>query len=251
MPPREPFPDDEALHAELMEQFSAGLEVCFVARVQGYRADSQTFDAVPIVRSRTPEPDGTYSFEALPVIPSVAMLLERSRDAFLSFPVRDGDTMLCVVLDADHTAWRRGQGDDVVSPRDLRLHHITNAVAVRHFPRYSAALREASVRAADVGADSGIVMGFDAPDGTRLLMKPNGVVDVVHGTAPVLRIEAGTPAGPPEALALAAATDAIVSSLKSLIAGWTPVPNDGGASLKALIAGWSPASVAATKVKGV
>ena len=51
-------------------------------------------------------------------------------------------------------------------------------------------------------------------------------------------------------VALAPLVDAIVSSLKSAVAGWTPVPNDGGASLKAVIAAWSPSSTAATHVKG-
>lgn len=249
MPPREPFPDDEALHAELMEQFSIGLEFCFVARVQGYNAESQTFDAIPLVRARIPQADGTYEYEALPVVPSVAMLHQRSRDAFLSLPVRDGDTVLCVVLDADHSAWRRGPSDDVVSPRDLRLHHITNAVAVCHFPRYSRALREASVRAADVDGDSGIVMGYDAADGTRLLMKPDNAVEVVHGTASVFRIEPGAPPASPDFVALAAKVNQAFADLRAAFDAWTVAPNDGGAALKTALTSWTPASVAGAKVK--
>lgn len=56
-------------------------------------------------------------------------------------------------------------------------------------------------------------------------------------------------------VALANLVDAQLAALKSAIAGWTPVPNDGGAALKAALTAlftgppvW-PASTAATKVK--
>lgn len=259
MAERPAYPTAADNRAAWRELHDLELECSFVGRVQNWNAATQTCEIIPLIKSQIPQPDGTYLFEELPVIPSVAVLQMRSRGAFLSLPVQDGDTLLCLALDSDHTAWRRGDSDEVVAPRDLRRHHIAHAVALCGFYRYNQGLRRASVEAANATVSAtdtpGIVLGYDAADGTRLLMKPDGSVDITRGSTVVVRVDTagmvhlGGAAG--QFVALAPATDAIVSSLKSLIAGWTPVPNDGGASLKALIASWSPASTAATKVKGV
>lgn len=250
---RSPYPTQREVVEAMLEQFAIDLSKAFAGVVQGLSADRQTCDIVPLIQQPIPRPDGGFDLENPPVIPSCAILRQRSRGAFLTFPIEDGDTVLCVALDDDHSAWRRGSANAPAAPRDLRRHHPAHAVVVGGFYRFDEGLREASVKAARAPVDGvnkdGIVLGYDAADGTRLLMKPDGVLDVVHGTAAVLRVEAGAPAGPPQAVALAAATDAIVSSLKSLIAGWTPTGTGDGAALKALIATWSPGTTAAAKVK--
>ena len=248
---RMPFPTNADVIRSLIEQHAEGVYTAFPARLQGWSSETQTADCVPLIQHAYDDPEGSGRrlFEDLPVIPSVAVIQMRSRGAFLSLPIADGDTVLCLVATQDIGTWRRSTDANVVTPRDTRRNHIGSAVALAGFYRHGEHLREASVRAADVDDDSGIVLGYDAADGTRLLMKPDGVLDVVHGTAAVLRVEAGAPAGPPQAVALAAATDAIVSSLKSLIAGWTPTGTGDGAALKALIATWSPGTTAAAKVK--
>ena len=185
-------PEAEDNRMAWREQHDLELNNSFPGLVQNWDAATQTCDVVPLVQQQVPQADGTYLFESIPVVPSVAVLQPRTRGAFLSLPVADGDTVLCVVLDGDASAWRRGANNSVVAPRDLRRHHIAHAVAVAGFYRYGEALRAASVGAANATAGgvtaSGIVLGFDAPGGSRLLMKPDGAVEVTQGSGTVIRV---------------------------------------------------------------
>ncbi len=259
MAERSPFPTAEELHEAQMEEFKLCLHFAGVGRIQSYDPVHQVADVVPQVRHPWPQPDGTYVFEDLPVLPSVPVVFPRMGKWFLAFSVEAGDAVQLIYDSAAPGAWRR-QADsgatgldrvrELKNPATLQRHHLSNAVAIPGIDTYARALRHAPPFAPPTHPQACLTFGLDTDDGTRVSIYGNGAMEVTHGNDVVFRIEPGAPSAPAAALAKAAETDAIVSSLKSLIAGWTPTGTGDGASLKALIAGWSPATVATTKVKG-
>lgn len=264
MAERFPFPTEEELHEARMEELKLSIHVAGVGRIQTYDPVHQVADIVPMVRHPVPQSDGTYEFEDLPVLPSVPVLFPRMGKWFLAFSVEPGDAVQILYDSASPGTWRR-QADDgaegldrlreIRPPTTLQRHSLSHAVAIAGIDTYRKALTHAPPVAQNASdPESCLTLGHDADDGTRVSIYGDGVVKITRGADVVLQVDAdgsvnvGGPAG--ALLAKAAETDAIVSSLKSLIAGWTPVPNDGGASLKTRIASWSPASTATTKAKG-
>lgn len=76
--------------------------------------------------------------------------------------------------------------------------------------------------------------------GAKVTFYANGNIELVPGAGGVIKIGSASATLPP---ALAAE----LADLKSRIAAWAPVPNDGGASLKAVFSAWPVPG--ATKVK--
>jgi hypothetical protein len=250
---RPDYPSDEDNRQAHREQHDLETWHAFPGRIQSYDPATQTATIVPLLRVQVPHPSGEYTYEEAPPVPHVAIIQPRVRGWFFSLPVQDGDTVMCVCADGDVGTWRRGSGD-VTSPRDLRRHHLAHAVAFVGLYTFNQPLAHVPPSLADAGPElPAMVFGSDADDGTRVAFKVNGAVEITRGTDVVLRIDPdrtvhlGSNVG--SFVALAPLVDAIVSSLKSAVAAWTPVPGDGGASLKTVIAAWSPSSTAATKAK--
>lgn len=249
---RPDYPSDEDNRQAHREQHDLETWHAFPGRIQNYDPATQTATIVPLLRVQVPHPSGEYTYEEAPAIPHVAIIQPRVRGWFFALPVQDGDTVMCVCCDGDVGTWRRG-GGDVTSPRDLRRHHPAHAVAFVGLYTFNQPLTH--TEAAGAGASRGLVIGSDATDGTRMLFRTDGALEVTRGADVVLRVDPGGivhlggSAG--SFVALAPLVDAIVSSLKAAIAAWSPTGTGDGASLKTVIAAWSPASTAATKVKGV
>lgn len=259
-----PFPTDEELHDMLMEELRRSIHVAMPGRIQSYDPVHQVAEIVVGVRDSYPDPegDGEYIHCDYPVLTAVPILFPRMGRTFLSFPVEEGDAVQILFNSSAIGIWRRSTVIDNVEGiqralrgvhlvGDVARHNLSHAVAILGLETYGRALNHTGAANATVDAldKPGIVLGYDAPTGTRLLMKPDAAVEIAHGANPVVRVEPGTPAGAPEPVALAALADAIVSSLKNHVAAWTPVPNDGGASLKAHMTSWNPASTAAAFLK--
>jgi len=253
MSERPDYPTNADILAATLELHDLDVWTAFPGRIQNYDPATQTADIIPLLRTQIPMPDGSYTYEDPPPVPHVAIIQPRTRGWFFALPVQDGDTVLCVVLDGDVGTWRRGSGD-LTTPRDLRRHHMAHTVALVGLYTYHQPLAHYPPEVARAApADAAVLFGSDANDGTRVMISHNGAVEITRGAAVVLRIDPdgtvhlGSNAG--SFVALAPLVDAIVSSLKSAVAAWTPVPGDGGASLKTVIAAWSPSSTAATKAK--
>lgn len=191
MAERPMYPTEADVREAWREVHDLELNNSFPGLVQNWDEASQTCSIVPLVQQQIPRADGRYDMESLPVLPHVAVLQPRTRTTFLKLPVQDGDTVLCVVLDGDATGWRRGTDNSVVAPRDLRRHHIANAVAVAGFYRFNEPIRHWTAPDAPVDGrrTPGIALGYDADGGTRLLMKPDGSVEITQGAAVSVRID--------------------------------------------------------------
>lgn len=244
---RMPYPTETALALARQEQHDLEQYTGCPGRVQSYDAATQTADVVPLVRHPVPQPDGSYTMEDLPVVPSVPVVMLRSGRMFVAPPLAAGDTVQLLVNTSAIGHWRAGTGD-VTDPGDLRRQHLAHAVAIPGLYVRSKALAHAST--------TDLVMGDD--QGTRVAIKPDGTVTVTTGAGVALQVDPngtvhlGGSAG--EFVAMAALVTAQLDALKSAIAGAAVVPMDGGAAFKAAmlasLSSW-PASVAATKTKAV
>ncbi len=237
----------EAMIEQRLETWFCALQ----GRIQSYNPATQRADVVVGVRNPYVDPEGSGHLlrEYFPVIPNVQVLFPRMGPWFLAFSVQPGDPVQLLFNTLSHEDWAASDGR-VVDVNDTRRQHLSHAVALVGVSLNQNALTHAPPDVPNADAAAGcMTLGHDSAEGTRVSIYRGGRVEVTHGADPVVKIEAGTPSGAPEPVALASLVDGIVSSLKQHIANWTPVPNDGGASLKAHIATWNPASTAATFLK--
>lgn len=199
--------------------------------------------------------------EALPVLPSVPVLFPRVGEWFLSLPIAEGTYGLVIVCAPAIGHWRVGNGD-VTDPGDLRRHHMAHAVflPVGMTPRSEALERTgAAGTALSTGAPTGMVIGSDAADGPRILIRANGAVEIETGGATAVKVAAdgvvhlGAAAGA-SFVALATAVDARLTALQAAFdahvhataALGPPVPPT---PVPGVIPVGSLATVAATKAK--
>jgi len=186
---RPAFPTDEDIADAREERLRLDMETAFPARVQSYDPDPQVADLVPLVRRQVPQPDGSHTTEALPVLPSVPVCFPRVGTWFLSFPIAPGDTGLVVVCSGDIGPWRVGDGD-VTDPGDLRRHHLSHAVFLPSglVPR-SRKLARTGAAGTSGSTPTGLVLGSDNASGPRLLLRADGSIAITQGAATVLEID--------------------------------------------------------------
>lgn len=217
-----------------------------VARVHAVRGDG-TLDLEAVVKHAVEQPDGSTTYEDLPILPSVPWGVPRSGDWFVSLPVAVGDPVLVLLFDASHEHWRAGDGAPQY-PGDLRrfTHGSCVAVPANYYPR-ARSLAHASA--------TDLVLGDDGDDGTRLTIKPDGTLTITRGDTVVLQVDPdrtvhiGGNAGT-NLVALANLVNTRIGAIVSWLNAHThPVSGPvAGVSTPALAA---QASVAATKTKAL
>lgn len=256
---RSTWPSEQEVYEARRELHDLELNVAFVGRVQNYDPASQTATIIPIIREQIPREDGLYDQEELPPVPHVAILQPRTRGWGLSIPVQDGDTVLCVCLDGDATAWRRGRtSEGTHEVRDLRRHHLAHAVAIAGFYRYNEPLRNMKHLVPSDSEEARLVIGSDADEGARISIFGDGSVEIAKGSNVRLRIDAdGTVhlAGAPAAtklLALAELVDARLNTLREAYNTHThPTAPAGPVSPPSTPLATPLATTSATKTRGV
>ena len=184
---RLPYPSESDIADAREDALRLDLETAFPARVQAYDGSAQTADLVPLVRRQVPQPDGSHAMEELPVLPCVPVLFPRMGSAFVSLPVAVGDTGLVVVCSGAIGHWRAGDGD-VSDPGDLRRHHPSHAV----FLPLGLTPRARALTQTGAAGAGGMVAGFDSADGSRILLRADGTVEILAGGRVSIRSSAST-----------------------------------------------------------
>lgn len=182
MTTRSDNPDWYEVVQALLEDHSLELHTAFPARVQRYYPAEQTADLVPLIRHPVPQPDGSVTYEDLPVLPRVPVLFQRTARFFVALPLSPGDTMLVVCQEAAAGHWEAGAGD-AQYPGDLRRHHLAHAVALLGYTPVAKALTHAP---ADMG---GLTFGDDEDEGTRVVILPDGTLTVTRGSTVVVQVD--------------------------------------------------------------
>jgi hypothetical protein len=176
-PDRPELPDVVRAWIELHDQ---DMHTCLIARVQSYDAAKQTADLVPVVQHAVEQPDGSATYEPLPVLPAVPVAQPRNGPWFIALPITPGTYCVVHVLDASTEHWRAGDAAEQV-PGDLRRRTLGSCVAypVNFYPR-----SDALAHAQGEGGD--LVIGHD--DGTRIRIKPSGEITFTQGDTVVFQV---------------------------------------------------------------
>lgn len=199
MTERFPFPTPEELHEAQMEELKLSLHFAGVGRIQRYDPVHQVADVVPQVRHPVPQPDGTYVFEDLPVLPDVPVIFPRMGKWFLAFSVEAGDAVQLLYDSAAPGAWRRqpdsgATGLDRVrelkNPATLQRHHLSNAVAIPGIDTYARALTHAPPYREPTSALACLTLGSDLDAGTRLSIYGDGSMKITKGSTVVIQLDA-------------------------------------------------------------
>lgn len=251
MSERPDYPTNADILAATLELHDLDVWTAFPGRIQNYDPERQTADIVPLLRTQIPMPDGSYTYEDPPMVPSVAIIQPRTRGWFFSLPVQDGDTVLCVVCDGDVGTWRRGSGD-LTTPRDLRRHHMAHAVAFVGLYTWGQPLAYKPPRVDPEHiepTDAAMLFGSDAADGTRVAINHDGAVVITRGSDVAFRIDAdGTVHAGGAGGEFATRADRADSQLAALRAAVNTLASAIGAPPPFTVV---PPSVAMTKAKGV
>lgn len=189
-----------AVHQGLMDVHTA-----LPGRVERYDPDKQKADVKPLLMRTVIHDDGTELSEALPVIPDVPVMFPRGGGFFISFPVEQGDFVLLVFCERSIDKYLAGYGTDT-DPVDLRMHDLSDAVAIPAFYPFAKAISDAS------GTD--LVLGQDNA-GAQIAIKTGGKVEISYDGGSLLVLE-GKDAGAKLTLGDGAKHVAIAEALQSL-----------------------------------
>lgn len=105
-----------------------GLHTSMPGEVQSYDASTQTADILPQLKRQTPDGEGGFTAEDLPVLPGVPVCFPRGGGCFMSFPLQKGDFVLVVFAERAIGNWR--QKGEASNPGDLRMHTLAGAQAI-------------------------------------------------------------------------------------------------------------------------
>ncbi|MBA3841171.1 MAG: hypothetical protein H0X39_00870 [Actinobacteria bacterium] len=106
----------------------SNLRVALPGRVETYDAATQSCSVQLLVHDGVNDETGTRQPEKLPVITSVPVVFPGGGGGRLTFPIKAGDTVLCVFASSSIDRWLALGGE--VDPVDDRRHHISDAIAI-------------------------------------------------------------------------------------------------------------------------
>lgn len=206
------------------------LHVATVGRIERYDAGQQVADVQPLLKRRVVYDSGEEGpAETLPVLPGVPVLFARSASFFMSLPLKRGDHVMLVFLDASTDRFLAGQPGAVTDPGDFRAHDMSDAVALAGLWPSSRALRQADPDNMVMGADDG---------GAQIHVTPDGKVEIKLGGGAA-----------PNSAALAEKLEALWGQLKSAFDTHTHATGTGPSGPPVSPApGWD-SSIASDKLK--
>lgn len=158
------------------------LHVATVGRIERYDAGQQVADIQPLLKRRVVYDSGEEGpAETLPVLPGVPVLFARSASFFLSLPLKRGDHVMLVFMDASTDRFLAGQPGAVTDPGDFRTHDMSDAVALAGLWPSSRALGQVDPDNMVMGADDG---------GAQIHIRPDGTVEIKLGGAAAVNFSA-------------------------------------------------------------
>jgi hypothetical protein len=172
-------PTDAEIIFEAIDSRLLDVHTAIPCKVLSYNNSDQTADLQPQVKRAIRDENGNITSEALPILPDVPIAFPRSKDFFISFPISEGDFVLCIFSESSIDAWR-SQGKaraplpsdgDLVAPGDARRHSLTGGVAIPCCYPNDAVLSDSHA--------SDMVMGHQG--GAHINIKTGGTVEATSG----------------------------------------------------------------------
>lgn len=221
------------------EAMASEIHTAIPARIEKYDAARQLADVKPTLIQVFADDEGKDMPVEHPVLTDCPVAFPQGGGAFLSFPLKPGDTVLLVCAQRSLDAWLETDGKTPIDPGDYRRHHISDAVV---YP----GLRTAKAPLPNAHADD-VVLGLT--DGSaELHIEPGGHTWL---KSPKMMLGSKDAA---KALALAAQADARLDALESEMSSHVHLNGNFGGPTGALlvpfVAGGSPpgGSTASSKV---
>ncbi|WP_223643957.1 Gp138 family membrane-puncturing spike protein [Corallococcus sp. EGB] len=106
---------------------AARLRVHLPARVESYNEARGTVSVVPLLREVADDGDGGQVVEDLPVLNEVPVEWPGAGGFRLTFPVQRGDTGVLSFHDRALDEWKSSTEARLVTPQDVRRHHLADA----------------------------------------------------------------------------------------------------------------------------
>jgi hypothetical protein len=167
-------PELESVLARAVEYYLQDLHTCMPARVTAYDEKKQMVEVQPTLKRMIVHSDGTSQTEQLPIIPNVPLVFPRAGGFFFSMPVEKGDQVMLHFSQGSLDNWLSGSGD-VTDTEDVRLHDITDAIAVPGLYTFSKAIRDITSSGLRLGEDGG---------GVQITLTKSGTMEVsLNGTS--------------------------------------------------------------------
>lgn len=143
------------------------LHVALPASIEKYDAAKQKIDAKPLLKRNVVLSDGSELLEELPIITDVPVQFPRGGGFFTSLPLAVGDHVLLIFNERSIDKFTQGDGSDT-DPTDVRMHDLSDAVAIPGFYPFSKSLADAHT--------GNMVLGKDG--GAQIHIKPGGEIHI-------------------------------------------------------------------------
>ena len=117
---------DETLK-RLMDNVSWDIRVAIPGIIKSFNATKQTVEVQAAIRERVII-DGVLSWETIPILVDVPIVIPRAGGYMLTLPIEAGDECLVVFADACIDAWY--QSGDVQNQIDRRRHDLSDGFAI-------------------------------------------------------------------------------------------------------------------------
>ncbi len=137
-----------------MESHQMNIHTSLPGRVETYDAATQLASVKPLIM-RAFVADETEVLEPLPIINNVPVRFPRAGKRFISMPIKPGHHVLLIFNERSIDKWQAGSGEDT-DPTDLRMHNLSDAVALAGFYPDSEKLDDADPDNIVIGEDGGV-----------------------------------------------------------------------------------------------
>lgn len=158
---------------EAMEQRLSEVNTFMPAIVTKYVPGEQEVNVQPTLKIAYVCDDGTEGTDTLPEIQHVKVLFPRAGGFFLSMPIEKGDLVALVCSQRSLDEWSGSSGKVIMDPIDLRMHDISDAVAIPGLYPDSKALPD--------NINSGMAVGKER--GIQLRITDSDTVEITSGGA--------------------------------------------------------------------
>lgn len=114
----------------LFDTFHASMQTALPAWVEEYDPEKKTASVRPVFTDYYLLDDGTSEKLDYPVIPNVPVLFPRGGKWSMTFPLKQGDPVLLVCSQRSLDEWFASDGKTQVSPADLRMMDVSDAICI-------------------------------------------------------------------------------------------------------------------------
>ena len=115
---------------EALENRLSDVHTSMPGVVTKYNPKTQEASVRPLLQRAYVNEDGTEGLDELPIVQGVQVLFPRAGKYFFTFPLEVGDPVLLVFSERSLDVWAESSGSVAVDPLDLRMHDLSDAVAI-------------------------------------------------------------------------------------------------------------------------